>query len=153
MAGLVMLGGFGCGQAMVPLVTNGRANISGDGKTMNVKTEDGTAEWGANKLPDNWPTDAPVYPGATVQFSAAANPTDGKAGATVMLQTPDSGPTAYEYYKKELVSQGWKVEGNYQAGNTAMINATKEKKVIVVTVSTSGNDQPTAISVSVETKP
>lgn len=153
----VMLLGLGCKspsqmatEKMIEAAAGGKANVDVNGNTIKVETKEGTAEFGGNKLPDNWASDAPVYPGATIQFSGAANPENGKAGTMVMLQTKDSGTTVLEYYKKELESQGWKINGTYQAGASATLAATKDNRTIGITIAASG--EQTMITVGVSTK-
>ena len=130
--------------------SGGKAKVDLDNGKVTVSTDEGTAEWGGNKLPDNWPSDAPIYPNSQVQFSGASNQND-NSNSTVVLQTSDSGEKVLAYYKQELVAKGWKIESTYEMSDAAMLGATKDKSSISVTIG-SGGDQKTSITVSVGTK-
>lgn len=148
-----MLLGFGCNTAtevMMEQAAGGKADVEVKGDVVSVTTEEGSAEWGANTLPDNWPSDVPVYAGATVQFSGSATPTQGNQGVSVMLQTNDTAPKVLDFYKNELTAQGWKIEGSYQAGQSATLAASKDTRNVGVTIVANG--ETTAITVGVVTK-
>lgn len=130
--------------------SGGKADVDVSGNVVKVKTADGEATWGDTKLPDNWPSDAPVYAGAKVMYSGSNNLTNGQAGSMVMMQTTDSADTVAAYYKKELASQGWKIEGNFSGGGTTSIMASKDKRALVVSVAAA--DGQTTVSITVGTK-
>ena len=152
-----MLLGLGCKspsqmitEKVLETASGGKAKVDLSGNTVKVETKEGTSEWGGTKLPDNWPSDAPVYPGASVQFSSSSNSKDGQPSAMVMFQTKEAGPNVYEFYKKELVAQGWTVEQDIQSGDGAMVTATKDTRALSVTVAT--GDGQTDITVVLASK-
>jgi hypothetical protein len=83
-------------------------NTNGDG-TYNATDEKGnTVTVGAGaKLPDNFPSLAPVYSGATITSSVTSNE-GGKAAYSVSMTTKDSYDSVANYYKKALAENGWK---------------------------------------------
>lgn len=135
-----------------------------DGTTVNVDTNSNgsynatdnkgnTITVGASaKLPDNFPSAAPVYSGATVQSSVASQD-GGKTAYSVSMTSKDSYDTVSNYYKKALAENGWKtlqsvnmsaqytmysaenrtlgltviVQGDEKGGNTTIILTTGEK--------------------------
>lgn len=147
----------GCGAAnnfvaekAMEAASGGKAKVDVNGNAVTVKTADGTATWGDTKLPDNWPSDAPVYPGTKVAYAGSSNQTNGQSGSMVMLQSTDSGDKVVEFYKKELATQGWKIEGTFSADGTTTFMATKDTRALSMSVAMS--DGETVITMTVGTK-
>ncbi|MEK7625514.1 MAG: hypothetical protein AAB467_04160 [Patescibacteria group bacterium] len=138
-AGTLLLAGFGCGQkaaqTALETATGGQVKIDDEGKNMEVRTKDGSVNIGEqSSLPESWPSDAPAYPGASVTFSSVTNPVDGKGGISVMLQTAEAGAIVADYYKRELVAQGWVIEATNQFDQTVSLNASKAGRTLGLTV-------------------
>ena len=112
-------------------------------------TSEGTATIGANSLPESWPKDAPKYPGATIQFSASSNPETGKPGAAVVFQTSDSAEKVTDFYKRELASNGWTIEGTATFGVATTIAANKGDRQIGIQIADAGNGT-TQVTVGIE---
>ena len=63
-----------------------------------------SVEWRSSKeLPENFPSDIPIYPTAKVGKVVTG------AGAVVMWDAPDSVPVVERYYTRELTEKGWGV--------------------------------------------
>lgn len=56
-------------------------------------------------LPENFPSDVPIYPGARVAISNTTT-----EGATIGLETKDDRPKIVRYYEKNLAAHGWKLK-------------------------------------------
>lgn len=106
---------------------NAEVDVRTDG-SVKVETEDGTFQTG-NTLPADWPTDVPVYAGATVQYSASVTET-GQPGSAAVLMTTDSAAQVASYYKKALKENGWTVESTIEAQGTTIFSATKDDRVV-----------------------
>ena len=140
---LVLLGLLsGCGGA-----TN-NVNVQSDG-TVNVNTSEGTAKIGAQSMPENWPSDIPAYPGATVSYSTAVNPQNGKPGMAVALMTKDDAKTVTEYYKKELAGNGWTVDSVLGGAGTSIFSARKAGSMASFLIQ--GDKDQTTITMAIET--
>ncbi|NOS68117.1 MAG: hypothetical protein HOO67_07220 [Candidatus Peribacteraceae bacterium] len=111
--------------------TGGDADVdmNADG-SMQVTTKDGTYNAGNNQLPEDWPTDAPIYAGAKIQFSGSANGTTGKPGSAAVLTTSDSAADVVTYYKAELAKQGWTISSTMEAQGTSIFGATKGTRAL-----------------------
>ena len=112
LAGVFAAGG--CGHSDSYTGPNGeKVTVSKDGKSIDVKTEKGSSKINVSAgdkglaLPDDFPKDAPVYPGAIVLSSINSND-----GMMITLQTVDSADKVAEYYEKELKGQAWTTESN-----------------------------------------
>lgn len=106
--------------------TGGSADvdIQSDG-AVKIETEEGTYNAGSNRLIEDWPEDAPIYAGAEVQFSGAANSANGKPGAAAVLITTNPASDVLSFYKAELKAKGWTVTTTMESQGTTIIGATK----------------------------
>jgi hypothetical protein len=116
---------------------------------MHVETSEGSVTMGSQKLPDDWPSDAPVYPGATIQYTATANAPAGGPGSMVILMTTDSVEKVSEYYTAQIKAQGWNVEGTMKAQGTVIMGAKKGDRVLSLTMGEA--DGKTTITLGVGT--
>lgn len=123
-------------------------NKSGTGTTT-YSDKDGSVSVGGNKYPDNWPTDAPKYANATIEYSAAANPQTGGAASSVIFLTTSSAQAVADFYKKELMTLGWTVEQVANTGGTMVITAKKDTRTFAVYIVDSGDGQVT-VTVGIE---
>ena len=129
----------GCGSA-----SQVNVGINGD---MHVTTSEGTATMG-NTVPSDWPSDAPIYAGAQVTYSASVNPETGKPGMALILTTGATPEVAAAYYKKELVAQGWKVDTAMEAAGTSIFSAKKDSRMISLLITNTQGQ--TTITMSIE---
>jgi hypothetical protein len=82
--------------------TGAKVDLNSDGQgSISVHSDKGNFQLnaGGGKIPDNWPKDVPVYPGAKFQSSMG---NDEKQLLAVL--TPDSLETAVEFYKAKFAS-------------------------------------------------
>jgi hypothetical protein len=90
---------------------------------------EGTVTVGGNKMPDNWPSDAPAnYSGASITYSGSSNPQTGQAGSAVMYTVKASADDIANYYKTQLTSSGWTIETTANAGGATVIAAKKDTR-------------------------
>ncbi|OHA21002.1 MAG: hypothetical protein A2849_01695 [Candidatus Taylorbacteria bacterium RIFCSPHIGHO2_01_FULL_51_15] len=111
------------------------------GGATTYSNEEGSVTVGGNKLPDNWPSDAPAYKNATIQYSGTSNPQTGEAGAAVVFTTTDSVETVVRFYEKELAANGWTVEQTAAIGGSTVIAAKKDTRSLGLYVVDSGNGE------------
>lgn len=136
-------------EGIIEKATGGNADVDVKNGSLTVKTNEGTFSTGTS-LPSDWPKDAPVYPGATITYSGSSNPQSGESGFGAMLTTKDSAQKVRDYYAKELVVQGWKVEATYNANESSVLSATKDTRAF--TVVTAEADGATTITLGVSQK-
>lgn len=126
----------------------GAMNVSVDKKldgSTTVKNDYGTATYGSNKLPDNWPPDAPVYPNSVITFSDATNVQTGAVAHQLMFSTSDSNQQIIDFYKSKLTSLGWvsmlpgKEISAIAAGPATSISGKKGDAFISITISSAGD--------------
>lgn len=120
---------------LVEGLTGVEVDTNRDG-TATYTTDGGTIST-SNKLPDNWPSDAPNYPGATITFSAAVNKTteNTNEGSSVTLSTKDETAKVVTFYKEELKKQGWEISEDANFNNITTLAAKKDSRNFSVMVS------------------
>lgn len=111
--------GCSCGQKLaekaVESSTNSDIDISDDKFTVN--TNEGSMQWGEGaELPDDFPSDVPIYKNAKVTSSSTSTADQGYSAS---LSTTDSQSTVADYYKAELEKQGWTIDDSYTASDTS----------------------------------
>lgn len=63
-------------------------------------------------LPETFPKDFPVYPGAILKNSWSAK-TDAAAGTSVIWESRDNPLAVFNFYKESLTSKGWKITASF----------------------------------------
>jgi hypothetical protein len=114
----------------------------GPGGSATYSNDDGSITVGANKMPDNWPGDAPGnYSGAAISFSGSSNPQTGEAGSMVMYSVKASADSVASYYKTQLAAKGWAIESTTNVGGATVITAKKDTRMfsLYVTGATDGS--------------
>ncbi|MDZ4229621.1 MAG: hypothetical protein U1C53_00610, partial [Candidatus Veblenbacteria bacterium] len=105
-------------------------DYNGD-NTFTYEGEEGSFQAGEDvSLPSDWPGDVPVISGAKISYAGSNNPSTGAVGASVMFTTTKSVAEVNEYYRTELASQGWQVEGTAAMAGTTVLSATKGERTV-----------------------
>jgi hypothetical protein len=138
---LLSLALAGCGSSVAEVAvekaieqeTGGEADVDLDlDGGMRIETEDGVVVIGAKVLPSDWPTDVPVYPGATVVSSTKATPADDEMSHALTLTTTDPPATVLTTYTTALKADGWKIGATATIGESIVLSATKEDRQVGV---------------------
>ena len=80
---------------------------------------------GTGKIPDTFPKDFPIYPGATVTSALSGSEKGENNGFWVTLSTADSLDKVVSFYTGKLKASGWETTANYSAGGTSTQTVTK----------------------------
>ena len=116
---------------------DGQINITGkDGEKLSINNK---------KLPENFPSDIPLYPEAEILYGMSYSE---KNVSAISLGTSDSISSIGKYYEKELEARGWKIEQIFNTDRSCMFTAGKDKKNLSVTITT-GSDSGNNIALSV----
>lgn len=105
------------------------ATVDTTNGVININTKDGSFST-SNTLPTSWPSDAPVYPGATIQYSGTS-PTSGTA---VIMQTTEASDIISTYYIEQAEQNGWTLENNAQVSGNSVLSFTKGSQSLSVLV-------------------
>jgi len=98
--------------------TGAKVDLNSDGKgSISVHSDKGNLDInaGGGKVPDNWPQDVPLYPGAKVDTSVSND-----ALQMVSVSTADSPEKAQEFYKAKFASL--KQESTMSNGQQTLIS-------------------------------
>lgn len=121
----------------IEAATGGNADVDVSDNNVTVKTDQGT--WStSDKLPADFPTDVPVYPGAKVQGSVASAGQD-NTGHYAGLETTDALDDVIAWYKKEVKSAGWTIVTDATVNGSLILSATKDSRGLSVTVTKEGD--------------
>ena len=131
--GLVVLGVLGGmmsrGAGYMGLRQAGVNVQPGPGGAATYSNEEGSVTVGGNKMPDNWPSDAPSnFAGASIQYSGSSNPQTGQAGSALVYTVKASADAVAAQYKSELQSKGWTIESTANVAGATVISAKKDTR-------------------------
>ncbi len=93
-------------------------------------------------IPDNFPTDMPVYPGAQAAQGKGVE-IDGSPQTAVQLLTNDALGDVRAYYTSELAAKGWTIDSDEQNEAAATIQASKgdcKASVLITPAEGGGSD-------------
>lgn len=93
-------------------------------------------------VPDNFPADVPLYPGAQPAQGKGVE-IEGSPQAAVQLLTNDAYPEVHKFYSDQLQSQGWTISEDTENEAAAVIQASKDKckaHILVTPVEGGGSD-------------
>ncbi|OGG12165.1 hypothetical protein A2Z00_05805 [Candidatus Gottesmanbacteria bacterium RBG_13_45_10] len=84
-----------------------------------------TVDIGSGKIPDSFPKDFPIYPGAKVTSALAGAEKGKNSGFWITLSTSDTVDKVGAYYKSQLSAKGWETTATYSAGDTSTQTVSK----------------------------
>jgi hypothetical protein len=128
----------------------GPVNINSHNGSMTIVTDAGSFEMGAAaKIPDDFPSAIPVYPGAKPAFAARSSDPKGKATWSLQLETPDSKDQVVAFYKDHMT--GFAQSTTADLGKSAM-EAWQSPRYTVTLIVGGENPKTTSISLNAATK-
>lgn len=133
-------------------VTNDKGEVAkwtADGKKMTVETAEGTAEWGAAKVPAGFPL--PVIDGAKIVTAGTSKQKKKGTMYHVALMVKKESKEVSDFYETALKKEGLKVQRTeHKMAETSMVilNGRKGKKVLA-TVHVSGQSGKDEVSVMI----
>lgn len=121
--------------------SDGKVKVDYADGGVTVRTEEGSAST-TGSLPEGWPSDVRVYPGATVSYSGSGTAAQGMA---VIATTTDTTEQVGNFYRGQF--SGWEkaIDANYSGMVTLQFKQTGR----VVSVTAVGSDGQTTVTVSV----
>ncbi len=128
----------------VDIDRNGNVQFKGeDGESYNVSAGEDVS------LPDNWPASVPIISGAKITYAGSMMGAEGEGGTSVMFTTSQKVSDVSEYYKSELESNGWSIQGVVSTGDGTIISGTKSETENVA-IYVAGDGSGTSVNISVQ---
>lgn len=105
-------------ESAVEQATGGKVKVDANGNQMQIKGDNGAVTTvGENiSLPDSFPKDVPVYPGAKI--TAVSVSTSGEKGAILNLRSTDDVSKVIQWYEDAMAKGGFKGTQTMDAGQT-----------------------------------
>jgi hypothetical protein len=126
----------GCGKDEKTIATPGGAvtvTKSGNTTSVEVSGKDGKITVASNEkgvaLPDKFPADVPVMPGATVKMAAAVG-----ENLSVHLGTAAAQADVAKYYEENLKAKGWSVDPAASVGELTIVAAKKGERRLGINI-------------------
>ncbi|MEZ4416449.1 MAG: hypothetical protein R3E10_11950 [Gemmatimonadota bacterium] len=120
-------------------VSEGRMRISSEQEGRST-----TIEMGGGSLPEGFPDDVPIPPGAQIAVSMMSQ----GEGASVTLTTDDSVRSVYDYYLEHLVDEGWEIDQKMEASGMFILHATKDERELAASIAGEGDETTVTLTVS-----
>ena len=120
--------GIGMLQSAIEKKTGVKTNLQDieDGKMTFTDEKTGTkVDIGSGKIPDTFPKDFPVYPGAKVVSVLSGSEKGENSGFWITFSTPDSLDKVSQYYKSNLSKNGWESTMNYSTEESSTQTVSK----------------------------
>jgi hypothetical protein len=115
-----------------------------DGETYEISAGEDVA------IPDTWPRSVPIPGDAKVTYAGTMGMgMMGGGGTTLAFTTTQSVTDITEYYKRELVANGWTIAGTMATPDGSMVSATRGEGENVV-VSVGASPDGTTVSMTVQ---
>lgn len=97
-----------------------------NGKMTFTDTKTGAkVDVGGGTVPDTFPKDFPLYPGAKVTSSLSGTQSGKNGGFWLTMTTGDSVDKVTAFYKSQLAAKGWTIDATYTASGTTTETMTK----------------------------
>lgn len=123
-----------------------QADVKVDGDTVTIQGPDGATTFrsaGAGQMPDDFPKDVFVYPGATVVASMSY-----PGGANLTLESADPVQEVIAKSKSAMEGLGWTEKSHLGMDDVAMLSYTKDTRTVSLIIQ-QDSGSPTAINITI----
>lgn len=100
----------------------------------------------AATLPEDFPTDVPIYTGATLTSTFSSV---GIAGHSVAMETADATTAVLAFYKDQMAANGWTQQSAFDVGGAVQRTYAKDGSTVALTLSRDATRDMTVVSLSV----
>ena len=129
---------------MIEKATGGQATVDLKSGTLKVKTAEGEAEFGSTKeWPADLPGDVPKFASGKI-LGAVRSAQEDKKYWHLTIQDVEDG--AFDKYAEELKAKGWEIKMTTKAEEGGMLQAVKDKLLVVVTFADKGRTVSLAVT-------
>ncbi|MFH1536956.1 MAG: hypothetical protein ABID45_03150 [Patescibacteria group bacterium] len=137
----------------IETMTNSELDADFNDGTISINSEEGSVSIGGTEIPDDFPSDVPVYANAEVVWTSFSS---GDETYWIDFESTDDYTEIKAYYDAEIESNGWEVydSSTYTSDGqeTTLYSADRDNRTLIVTLSHSESENKTMISVSTTTE-
>ena len=150
----VIFSKFGLNFAKKAIETKTGVTLDAQGKTMTIKDSKTGAEInvGEGKIPEGFPKDFPLYPGAKVSGNISGAENKAGKGFWLIMTTVDSADKVIAFYEANLPKSGWIVENTMNIGTSSTWEVTKGDMTGAVIVAADEKEKGTSIVITFSPK-
>ena len=123
--------------------TTGSSNSTG---TSNSSGSSANFTYGTS-LPSTFPTDVPIYSGATASFSSSDVNSDGKAETSVTFALKGTSADVVNFYKAQMGSNGYSLSSEVNFFGNVMTFDNAQREVIVSVIGSSDANSDVVLSI------
>src|SRR3989344_5728600 len=146
---LALIGWFlmRCAGSLLGAASGVDVDRSLDGSTTYSNEEGIVTVGGGASMPANWPSDAPAnYAGGSIVYSGTSNPQTGQSGSAVSYTVRASASSVADYYKQQLTSAGWTIQGTANIAGATVVAATKDTRTMGVYITDTADGNVTVVA-------
>jgi hypothetical protein len=156
-AGRVIFSKFGANLVKQGIESKTGVKIDTSGKNGALSLTDSktgeSVNIGDQKIPDNFPKDFPIYPGAKPSGSLSGNnQKEQSQGFWIVLQSNDNLDKVKSFYADALTKNGWTIDNTMTINDMSTYTVKKGNLSGGVTVSRGKDDKQTTITVTLATE-
>lgn len=126
----------GCGKETTVSTPTGDAKVTQKGNVTNIEMKSSKGEKvniaASDKgvaLPEGFPNDIPVMPGAVVKMALTTG-----GNLSVHFSVKSTPADAMKFYEENLKAKGWKIDATMNMGEASMVSAEKDKRKCVLNI-------------------
>jgi hypothetical protein len=112
---------------------------------VNDAPTDQLVDLGAGKVPDDFPKDFPLYPGATVTSALTGSKTGNLNSFILSLSTPDTAGKVTGFYATQLQANGWTTGDKTTGTDSETQNVSKKIMTGTLTIVTDPNTKGSVV--------
>jgi hypothetical protein len=155
-AGHLLLSKFGSNLIKQGIESKTGVSVNTNDKTGSLSLTDSktgeSVNIGDQKIPDNFPKDFPLYPGAKPSGSLSGNnQKEQSQGYWIVMSTPDTLDKVKAFYDSGLKQNGWSVDNTMTLNESVTYMVKKGDLSGGVTVNRGKSDKETTITISLAT--
>jgi hypothetical protein len=95
-------------------------------------------------VPEDFPSDIPVYPGAKPSASMSGS----REGTLIAFGVADGPEKVYDFYQKKLADEGWQIVSSASMGGQWMIHALKGGRATHISIAGEGTGSKFGVAVA-----
>ena len=135
------------------IITDSELDADFNDGSFTIDSEEGSVSIGGTEIPEDFPSDVPVYANAEVVWTSFSS---GDETYWIDFESTDDYSTIKAYFDEEIEKEGWELydTSTYTSDGqeTTLYSADRDNRTLIVTLSHSESEDKTMISISTTTE-